>query len=59
MLAVILILCVIGIILWQFDARIKMDGTIKGIIYVVVIIAVLLWLLRVAGVWSGGPVLRP
>jgi hypothetical protein len=56
-LYVILILFVIGFVLYLFNTRIPMDPMIKNIIYVIVVIAVLIWLLRLAGVW-GGPHLR-
>lgn len=46
MLTIILTLVVIGLILWGLD-QIPMDGTVKRIIHVVVIILVVLWLLQV------------
>jgi hypothetical protein len=56
-LYVLLILVVIGVVLYLLTTRIPMDPVIKNIIYIVVVIAVLVWLLRIAGVW-GGPHLR-
>ncbi len=55
---VIVVLIVIGIVLWLIETYIPMDPTIRTIIRVVVIIALCLWLLSVAGLLSGGPYLR-
>jgi len=40
---------VVGLILWLINNYIPMDGTIKMILNVVVVIAVILWLLSVFG----------
>ena len=37
------------------NAYLPMDGKIKTILNAVVVIAVILWLLRVAGMLGGGP----
>jgi hypothetical protein len=49
-LTVILILIVVGILLWLVQTQIPMDGTIKKLLSAVVIIAVIIWLLRVFGI---------
>lgn len=46
---VLITLVVVGIILWLVNNKLPMDGTIKTIINLVVIIAVILWLLRSFG----------
>jgi hypothetical protein len=48
----IIVLIVVGILLWLVNNKIPMDGTIKSIINIVVIIAVVLWLLRIFGIFT-------
>ena len=43
-------LIVVGVLLWLINAYIPMDGKIKKIINVVVVICVVVWLLSVFGV---------
>jgi hypothetical protein len=49
LLSFIIILVVIGVILWLVNTKIPMDATIKQIITVVVLIAVLLYVLSAFG----------
>lgn len=49
---VVLVLLVVGVLLWAVTTYIPMDKTIKQIIRGVVIIAVIIWLLKVFGVWD-------
>ena len=44
---------VVGVLLWLVNAYLPMDGKIKTILNAVVVIAVILWLLRVAGMLGG------
>lgn len=46
----IVTLIVIGVLLWLINAYIPMDGKIKKILNVVVVICVVVWLLSVFGV---------
>jgi len=46
LITVVIILAVVGILLWLVNL-IPMQGTIKGILNLVVVIAVVLWLLKV------------
>ena len=48
----IITLIVIGVLLWLINAYIPMDGKIKKILNVVVVICVVVWLLSVFGVIS-------
>ena len=50
MISLIVTLVVIGVLLWLVNAYIPMDGKIKKIINVVVVICVVVWLLSVFGV---------
>ena len=52
MLGLILTLVVIGLILWLINSFIPMDGKIKQILNIVVVICVILWLLQVFGVFN-------
>ena len=46
----VIILVVVGVVLYLINNYIPMDGKIKSILNVVVVIAVILWLLSVFGV---------
>ncbi len=43
-------LAVVGFLLWLFNAYVPCDATIKKIINIVVLVAVVLWLLAVFGI---------
>jgi hypothetical protein len=45
----IVVLVVVGVILWAVNTYIPMDGKIKKILNVAVVIVVILWLLAVFG----------
>lgn len=47
---IVMVLIVVGAILWLINRFIPMAGSIKIILNVVVIIAFVLWLLRVLGI---------
>jgi hypothetical protein len=49
----VLTLVVVGVLLWLVNRYIPMEGRIKQILNIVVIIAVVLWLLSVFGVFTG------
>lgn len=49
LITLVVTLVVVGLILWLINNYIPMDGTIKMILNVVVVIAVILWLLSVFG----------
>ena len=50
LISLVITLAVVGFLLWLVNAYVPMDGTIKRIINIVVIIAVVLWLLSAIGV---------
>ena len=49
LLTVLLVLIVVGILLWLVNTYIPMDSKIKRILNIVVVIAVVIWLLKVSG----------
>jgi hypothetical protein len=49
---VVLTLIVVGVLLWLINRFIPMQGTIKSILNIVVVIAVVLWLLYGFGIIS-------
>ncbi|MES2847848.1 MAG: Thivi_2564 family membrane protein [Bacteroidota bacterium] len=51
-LTVVLILIGVGVLLWLINKYIPMQGTIKNILNAVVVIVVVIWLLKVFGVWG-------
>lgn len=50
LVSLVITLIVVGVLLWLVNTYIPMDGKIKQILNVVVVIAVILWLLRGFGV---------
>jgi hypothetical protein len=50
-LTVLLILIAAGVLLWLVNSYIPMDGKIKSILNVVVVIIVVVWLLKVFGLF--------
>ena len=52
LLSVVLTLIVVGVLLWLINTYIPMQGTIKGILNLVVVVAVIIWLLYAFGVIS-------
>lgn len=49
LLSIVIALILVGVLLWLVNSYIPMDGTVKRILNVVVIIAVVLWLLKAFG----------
>jgi hypothetical protein len=52
LVTLVLTLIVIGVLLWLVNRFIPMQGQIKGILNGVVVIAVVIWLLRVFGLFD-------
>ena len=52
LLTVLLVLIAVGIILWLVNTYIPMDGKIKKILNVVVVIVVIVWLLKEFGLFN-------
>ena len=49
---VVIALAIVGFLLWLVNRFIPMQGQIKGILNGVVVIAVILWLLRIFGLFG-------
>jgi hypothetical protein len=58
LLTIVLTLIVIGVLLWLVNSFIPMDGKIKSILNVVVVIAVIGWLLYGFGILGNGGEVR-
>ena len=52
LVTVVLTLLVVGVLLWLINRYIPMQGQVKGILNSVVVIAVILWLLKVFGLFE-------
>lgn len=52
LLNVVLVLMVVGLLLWLINNYFPMDDKIKKILNIVVVIAVVIWLLKVFGVFG-------
>jgi hypothetical protein len=52
LIQVVLVLIVVGVLLWLINRYIPMQSTIKSILNAVVVIAVVLWLLDVFGLFN-------
>ncbi|MHB8144484.1 MAG: Thivi_2564 family membrane protein, partial [Vulcanimicrobiaceae bacterium] len=52
LIQVVIVLVVVGVLLWLINSFIPMAGSIKSLLNAVVVIFVVIWLLRVFGLWS-------
>jgi len=52
LIQVIVVLIVVGVVLWLINRYIPMAASIKSILNAVVVIFVIVWLLKVFGLWS-------
>ena len=50
LLTVIIVLIVVGVLLYLINRYIPMDGKIKSILNIVIVICVIIWLLKVFGI---------
>ena len=49
LISLIVVLCIVGVVLWLINTYIPMDGKIKNILNIAVVIVVILWLLQAFG----------
>jgi hypothetical protein len=52
LLTILIVIIVAGVLLWLVNTYIPMDGKIKTIFNVVVVIIVIVWLLKVFGIFN-------
>jgi hypothetical protein len=52
LITLLIVLIVVGVLLWLINTYIPMDATIKKIVNIVAIVAVVLWLLKVLGLFA-------
>jgi hypothetical protein len=52
LLTILLIIILAGFLLWLVNTMIPMDRTIKKILNIVVVVIVIIWLLKVFGLFS-------
>ena len=50
LIQLVIVLAIVGVILWVINSYIPMQSTVKKILNVVVVVAVVVWLLSVFGV---------
>lgn len=50
---VVIILIIVGVLLYLINRYIPMDGKIKQILNIVIVIAVIIWLLKAFGLLTG------
>ncbi len=58
LISLVITLVVIGVLLWLVNTYIPMDGKIKKIINIVVVVAVVFWLLSAFGILGRGGDIR-
>ena len=51
LIGIVLGIVVCGVVLWVINKYVPMDGKIKTILNIVVVICLVVWLLRVFGAW--------
>lgn len=52
LIEVVVVLIVVGVLLWLVNTYIPMAGPIKSLLNAVVVIALVVWLLKVFGLWQ-------
>ena len=52
LVTIVVTLIVVGVLLWLANTYIPMDGKIKKVLNIVVMVVVVIWLLNVFGVWG-------
>ena len=52
LLTILLVIIAAGVILWVVNNYIPMQGTLKRILNIVVVVIVIIWLLKVFGLFS-------
>jgi hypothetical protein len=51
---IIIVIAIVGVILWAVNQYVPMAAPVKNVLNIVVIIILVIWLLRVFGLFTGG-----
>ncbi|MGC9991265.1 MAG: Thivi_2564 family membrane protein [Candidatus Cybelea sp.] len=51
LIEIVLVLVVVGVLLWLVNSYIPMAGPIKSLLNAVVVIVMVIWVLKVFGLW--------
>jgi hypothetical protein len=51
LIEVVIVLIVVGVLLWLVNTYIPMAGPVKSLLNAVVVIVLVVWLLKVFGIW--------
>ena len=52
-LTIILTIIIVGLLLWVLNNYLPMDGKIKQILNIVVVLVLIIWLLKIFGIFAG------
>jgi hypothetical protein len=52
LIEIVIVLIVAGIILWLINTYVPMAGSVKSLLNAVVVIALIVWILKVVGLWQ-------
>ena len=52
LIEVVIVLIVVGVILWLINTYVPMASSIKSLLNAVVVIALIVWILKVFGLWA-------
>ncbi len=52
LIEVVIVLIVVGVLLWLINTYIPMAAAIKSLLNAIVVIALIVWILKVFGLWS-------
>jgi hypothetical protein len=51
LIQVVIVLIVVGVLLWLINAYVPMASAVKSLLNAVVVIALIVWILKVFGLW--------
>lgn len=51
LIEIVIVLIVVGVLLWLINTYIPMAGPIKSLLNAIVVIALVVWILKVVGLW--------
>lgn len=53
LISVVITLTILGLAVWLIETYVPMSAPIRAVLRVVLVLALVVWLLRVFGLWSG------